>query len=78
MDDRDPAKSTSVPGGLHARNIGELDESIGRHAHAEPPLFRLAGLEVCEFPASDRVDEKVVRLAMQRLDRPRKRAAEPF
>ena len=75
-DDGDPVISPSIAGRLHARDIGELDESIGIDANAEAPSFRDTGLEIREFLSTDMVDEKIVRLAVERVSGTRKPAAE--
>ena len=68
--------SPSIAGRLHARDIGELDESIGIDANAEAPSFRDTGLEIREFLSTDMVDEKIERLAVERVSGTRKPAAE--
>ena len=64
LDDRDPTKASPVSGWLHARNIRQLHESIGLNSYTEAPLFGVAGLEVGEFLATDRIDEKIAGLAI--------------
>src|SRR5438094_7567076 len=59
LDDRDPTKASPVSGRLYARNIRQLDESIGLDSYTETPLFREACFEVGEFLATDSVHEKI-------------------
>ena len=64
LDDGDPAMATPVSGRLHAGHIGQLDEPVRGNLRADAPSLRIAGLEIGEFPAADRVDKKVVGLAV--------------
>src|SRR5689334_4513251 len=77
-DDGNPMKASTVSGGFDARDIRQLDEAIGRDAHAEAPAFRLTRLEIRELLGAHGVDEKVVGLAVQRFAGAGKTAAERF
>src|SRR5206468_2375662 len=71
-------KAPSVSGGLHPRNIGQLDEAIRCNSCAETPPFRLTGFEIGEFPATNRVDKKIVGLPIRSFGGTRKSATEGF
>jgi hypothetical protein len=55
-------KTPPVSGGLHPRNIGQLNEPIRCNSCAETPPFRLTGFEISEFTTTHRVDKKIVGL----------------
>ena len=78
VDDGDPMKSPPVSGGLHPRNISQLDKAIRCNSCAEPPPFRKAGFEISEFLATDRVDKKIVWLLIQRFGGTRKSMTKTF
>src|SRR5947209_19084868 len=69
-------ETAAIPGGLDARDVGQLDEAMGVDARAEAPPFGLAGLEIRELSTADGVDEKIVGLLIQRLARAREGATE--
>src|SRR4029453_6976754 len=60
--------------GLHARNIRQLNETVGRDASAKAPALRLAFLEESEFSPPHRVKKKIVRPPVQRFRGTRKLA----
>ena len=65
FDDSDPMKAASVSSRFYARKIRQFDKPIRRDLYAEPPSFRVTGLEIGELFAADRVDEKIARLTVQ-------------
>jgi hypothetical protein len=67
IDDGDPMVTPPVSGGLHPRDIGQLDEPVRCNPCTETPPFRFTGLEIGEFPAAHRVDKKIVGLLIQRF-----------
>jgi len=48
-----------VSGRLDPRDVGQLQEAVGRDAEAETPLLRFAGLEIGEGLAGDGIYENV-------------------
>jgi hypothetical protein len=76
VDDGDPMIAPPIPGWLHTGNTRQLDKPIWCHSHAETPPFRVAGLEISEFPAADRVHKKIAGLAIKGFDGARKSATE--
>ena len=74
VDDGDPMETPPISGGLHPRDIGQLDKAIRRNSCAETPPFRLAGLEIGEFLSAHGVDEEIVRLSVHDFASMRKAA----
>src|SRR6266567_166056 len=71
-------KTPPVSGGLHSRNIRQLNKAIRCYPCAETPPFRMTSFEIGEFLATDSVDKKIVRLLIQSLGGTRKSATELF
>jgi hypothetical protein len=71
-------KTSPVSGGLHSRNIRQLNKTVRRYSGAETPPFRMTGLEIGEFPATDSVDKKIIWLLIQRFGSTVKSSAELF
>jgi hypothetical protein len=71
-------KTSPVSGGLHSRNIGQLNKTVRRYSGTEAPPFRMTGFEIGEFPATDSVDKKIVWLLIQRFGSAAKSSAKLF
>src|SRR5258706_14112247 len=78
FDNGDPIKAASVPSWFYPRKIRQLDKPSRRNLYAEPPSFGVAGLEIGELFAADRVDQKIARLTVQSFRGAGKPATELF
>src|SRR5438128_951651 len=71
-------KTPPVSGGLHPRNIRQLDKAIRCNSCAETPPFRMTGFEISEFLTTHRVDKEIVRFLIQSFGGTRKSTTEFF
>jgi hypothetical protein len=67
VNDCDPMIATPVPRWFYTGNARQLDKPIRGDSCAEPPPFWVAGFEIGELLATDRVDKKIARLGIESL-----------